>query len=49
MIVSRRYPAGRGTLLAQFVFWYGFLRLFSDYFREYGAESLEIGLSLDRW
>jgi phosphatidylglycerol:prolipoprotein diacylglycerol transferase len=25
------------------VFWYGFLRLFSDYFREYGAEFLGIG------
>jgi phosphatidylglycerol:prolipoprotein diacylglycerol transferase len=43
LIVSRRYPSGRGMLLAHFVFWYGFLRLFSDYFREYGAEFLGIG------
>ena len=43
LVVSRRHPAGRGMLLAHFVFWYGFLRLFSDYFREYGAEFLGIG------
>ncbi len=43
LIVSRRYPSGRGMLLAHFVFWYGFLRLFTDIFRDYGAEFLGIG------
>lgn len=32
-----------GTLLAHFIFWYGFLRLFVDYFRDYGSELLGIG------
>lgn len=43
LLVRRRYPPGGGMLLAHFVFWYGFLRLFSDYFREYGVEFLGIG------
>ena len=43
LMVSKRYPAGRGMLLAHFVFWYGFLRLFTDYYREYGSEFLGIG------
>ena len=34
---------GRGKLLAHFIFWYGFLRIFTDYFREYGTELLGIG------
>jgi phosphatidylglycerol:prolipoprotein diacylglycerol transferase len=33
----------RGILLAHFVFWYGFLRIFTDIFREYGKELLGIG------
>jgi phosphatidylglycerol:prolipoprotein diacylglycerol transferase len=43
LLISKRYPASRGLLLAHFVFWYGFLRLFTDYFREYGSEFLGIG------
>ena len=35
--------SGQGKLVAHFVFWYGFLRLFTDYFREYGNEFLGIG------
>jgi phosphatidylglycerol:prolipoprotein diacylglycerol transferase len=34
---------GRGKPLAHFIFWYGFLRIFADYFREYGTEILGIG------
>ncbi len=36
-------PAGRGILLAHFVFWYGFGRLFVDYFREYPVDVFGIG------
>jgi phosphatidylglycerol:prolipoprotein diacylglycerol transferase len=43
LLVSRRYPPGRGLVLAHFVFWYGFLRLFTDYFRDYESEFLGIG------
>lgn len=43
LLVRRRYSPGCGLLLAHFLFWYGFLRLFSDYFREYGVEFLGIG------
>lgn len=43
LIVRRRYQPGCGLMLAHFVFWYGGLRLFTDYFREYGAEFLGIG------
>lgn len=41
--VRRSTHSGQGKLLAHFVFWYGFLRLFTDYFREYGNEFLGIG------
>lgn len=41
--VRRRSPPGRGRLLPHFVFWYGFLRIFTDLFREYGKESFGIG------
>ncbi len=44
LLIVRRFAAtGRGGLTAHFVFWYGFLRLFTDYFREYGTEFLGIG------
>ena len=43
LVVARRYPLGRGLVLAHFIFWYGFLRLFTDYFREYGGELFGIG------
>ncbi len=43
LIVRHRWPCGRGLMLAHFVFWYGFLRIFTDCFREYGAEVLGIG------
>jgi phosphatidylglycerol:prolipoprotein diacylglycerol transferase len=41
--VRRRSPPGRGMLLAYFVFWYGFGRLFVDYFREYPVDVFGIG------
>lgn len=41
--VSRRHPAGKGQIAAHFVFWYGFLRLFTDIFRDHGALFLGIG------
>jgi len=41
--VRRRSPPGRGMLLAHFVFWYGFGRLFVDYFREYPVDVFGIG------
>lgn len=41
--VKRRTPAGRGILLAQFVFWYGFGRMFVDYFRKYPVDVFGIG------
>jgi len=39
----KRDCCSRGTLLAHFIFWYGFLRIFADYFRKYGTEFLGIG------
>jgi phosphatidylglycerol:prolipoprotein diacylglycerol transferase len=38
LTVRRTTSPGRGVLLAHFVFWYGFGRLFVDYFREYPVE-----------
>ncbi len=38
LAVGRTTSPGRGVLLAHFVFWYGFGRLFVDYFREYPVE-----------
>ncbi len=38
LAVRRRTSPGRGVLLAHFVFWYGFGRLFVDYFRQYPVE-----------
>lgn len=43
LVVRRRFPSGSGLALAHFVFWYGFLRLFTDAFREYGTVFLRIG------
>lgn len=43
LLVRRGASPGRGMLLAHFVFWYGFGRLFVDYFREYPTEVLGIG------
>lgn len=43
LIVRRRTSRPSGVILAHFVFWYGFLRIFTDYFREYGTEFLGIG------
>lgn len=40
-IASRRPP--RGVVFAHFVFWYAFLRLFVDLFREYRVETLGLG------
>jgi phosphatidylglycerol:prolipoprotein diacylglycerol transferase len=38
LVVRRTTSPGRGVLLAHFVFWYGFGRLFVDHFREYPVE-----------
>ena len=43
LLVRRRHPPGRGKLLAHFILWWGFLRLFADVFREHGREFLGIG------
>ena len=43
LAVRKTSFAGEGKLMAHFVFWYGFLRLFTDYFRDYGNEFLGIG------
>jgi phosphatidylglycerol:prolipoprotein diacylglycerol transferase len=43
LLVRRKSSSGEGKVFAHFVFWYGFLRLFTDYFREYGTEYLGIG------
>lgn len=43
LFVRRRSARGRGILLSHFVFWYGFLRLLIDLFREYGANFLGVG------
>ncbi len=42
-LVKRVSPPGRGMLLAHFVFWYGFGRVFVDYFREYPVNVFGIG------
>jgi phosphatidylglycerol:prolipoprotein diacylglycerol transferase len=41
--VRKRTRPGTGKLVAHFVFWYGFLRFFTDRYREYGNEILGIG------
>jgi phosphatidylglycerol:prolipoprotein diacylglycerol transferase len=43
LTVRWRWPHGKGVLLAHFVFWYGFLRIFTDLVREYPRELLGIG------
>lgn len=45
LIVSRRAKAKRGLMAAHFIFWYGFLRLFTDIFRDHGATWLGIGVN----
>lgn len=40
--IRRRYPY-QGIALSHFIFWYAFLRLFVDVFREYRVESLGLG------
>ncbi len=43
LVVRRACPPRRGMLLAHFVFWYGFGRLFVDLFREYPTTLLGVG------
>lgn len=44
LLYVRRTPERpSGLLLGHFIFWYGFLRLFSDYFRDYDSYWLGIG------
>ena len=35
LLLIRRYDRRRGALTRHFIFWYGFLRIFVDVFREY--------------
>ncbi len=41
--VRKKSFPGQGKMTAHFILWYGLLRLFSDYFREYGGEFLGLG------
>lgn len=41
--VRRRWRTGTGMVMAHFVFWYAFLRLLVDYFRDYDSYWLGIG------
>ena len=43
ILARRQAPAGRGGLLAHFVFWYGALRLVVDHFRQYPVAILGVG------
>jgi phosphatidylglycerol:prolipoprotein diacylglycerol transferase len=43
--VGRKQKSGSGFMAAHFVFWYGFLRLFTDLFRDHGAQFLGIGVN----
>jgi len=43
LLVRRRHRPGSGRLLAHFVFWYGFLRIFADLFRDHGKSFLGLG------
>lgn len=43
LVVRRRFGTGRGFVAAHFVFWYGLLRIFTDLFRDHGAELFGIG------
>lgn len=43
LYMHKRRPAQRGWIAANFVFWYAFLRIFTDLFRDHGAHLLGIG------
>jgi phosphatidylglycerol:prolipoprotein diacylglycerol transferase len=43
LVVRRRCPPGKGMVTAQFIFWYGFLRIFTDLFRDHPGEIFGIG------
>jgi phosphatidylglycerol:prolipoprotein diacylglycerol transferase len=43
LAVRRRHPPGRGQMLAQFILWYGLLRVFVDLFRDYEGGFFGIG------
>jgi phosphatidylglycerol:prolipoprotein diacylglycerol transferase len=43
LVVRHAWGHRRGMVAAHFVFWYGFLRIFADVFRDHGAEFLGIG------
>jgi len=42
LLLLRRSKPARGILVAHFIFWYGFLRIFVDLFREYPTSLLGI-------
>jgi phosphatidylglycerol:prolipoprotein diacylglycerol transferase len=43
LAVRRLGPPRRGLLFGHFVFWYGFLRILADHYRDYGSEFLGVG------
>jgi len=43
LLVRRKCAPGKGLMMAHFIFWYGFLRIFTDLFREHGALWLGVG------
>jgi len=43
LIYIRRSSPRRGIVFAHFIFWYAFLRIFIDVFREYRVDTLELG------
>ncbi len=43
LFVRRRGRRGDGRLTAHFILWYGFLRLITDHYREYGNTFLGVG------
>jgi phosphatidylglycerol:prolipoprotein diacylglycerol transferase len=43
LAVRRLGPPRRGLLFGHFLFWYGFLRVLVDHYRDYGSEFLGVG------
>jgi len=43
LVVRRNWPEGSGMVTAHFLFWYGFLRIFTDLFREHPGSVLGFG------
>jgi phosphatidylglycerol:prolipoprotein diacylglycerol transferase len=43
LLVRRLWPAGRGMMATHFLFWYGFLRILTDLFRDHPEKIFGIG------